>query len=113
MLRKSVQRRNKGQSLMEYTIVLGIIVAVMVAMGPLIQSGSQGMIKIVADQIGNQQAADQLFGDSGYLEESMTNTLVDMQTTQTQTLSNVYYLYDDVTQTMTNSTSDLGFSEIN
>ena len=42
----------KGQSILEYTIVLGVIVIVMSAMGPMIKRGTQSLIKVVADQVG-------------------------------------------------------------
>ena len=64
----------KGQSILEYTIVLGVIVIVMSAMGPMIKRGTQSLIKVVADQVGAQQNAEQKFDESGHLEASYAST---------------------------------------
>ncbi len=64
----------RGQSFVEYTLMIGVVVAVLLAMGTLYRRAIQGAVKLVADQIGNQNRADQPGGEQGYLVLSNTIT---------------------------------------
>jgi len=66
----------KGQTILEYVIVLGIVIIILFTMTPLIRRGTQSMIKLVADQIGDQEAAEQQFDQSGHLKASYAMTRV-------------------------------------
>jgi len=66
------QKRKKGQTFIEYTLLIAIILAVLSAATPMIRRGIQGMIKVVADQVGRQQNAEQTAGNSGYLISQFT-----------------------------------------
>ena len=46
---------------MEYTIIVGIVAVVLSYMGTGIKRGVQSLVKVTADQVGNQQNADQDF----------------------------------------------------
>ena len=59
-----------GQTFIEYSIVLGLIAVVVIAMRPMIQRPIQYFIKLTADQIGVQADSDQRFDDTGHLVES-------------------------------------------
>ncbi len=48
-----------GQTIVEYIVLIGIITLALMAMGPLFKRGVQSLVKATADQIGNQQKADQ------------------------------------------------------
>lgn len=48
-----------GQSILEYIILIGIITISLYYMGPAIKRGTQSLVKVAADQIGNQAASDQ------------------------------------------------------
>ena len=67
-----MQRR--GQSIIEYTLMIGIVSLVMFFMGTGIKRGMQSLIKVTADQVGNQQNADQDFNNirQGYMLASNT-----------------------------------------
>ena len=66
----------RGQSILEYTIIVGIVTVVLYYMGTGIKRGVQSLIKVTADQVGNQQNADQDFNDvqQGYMISSFSNT---------------------------------------
>ncbi len=56
-------RACRGQTILEYTLIAGIITAVLYYMGTGIKRGVQSMVKVAADQVGNQQEADQRLDD--------------------------------------------------
>ncbi len=69
----------KGQTVVEYIVLIGIITVALFYMGPLFKRGVQSLVKVTADQIGNQQNADQDFVNAddpgatgGYLVGSNT-----------------------------------------
>jgi hypothetical protein len=114
----------RGQSMLEYTIIIGIVTLVLYYMGTGIRRGVQSLVKVTADQVGNQQSADQDFNDiqQGYMIGS--NTMIqdskNKQVTQlgyipssgnpssvTNTVFNEYY--DTFTNTFTNG----GFQQTN
>ena len=69
---------NKGQTVIEYVVLIGIITIALFYMGPLLKRGVQSLVKATADQIGNQQRADQDFTNtagSGFLVGSNTQTV--------------------------------------
>ncbi len=59
----------KGQTILEYMILLGIVVLAIFYMGPAFKRGLQSLIKVTADQIGNQSQADQVV-KRGYNEQT-------------------------------------------
>ena len=73
-----------GQTTAEYIVLIGIIAAAVFFMGPLFKRGLQTLVKVSADQIGNQQDSDQNITvrdpyapveGGGYLVSSFTNTV--------------------------------------
>ena len=106
--------KNNAQTIIEYIIVLGVVVIVLFAMTPLIRRGTQGMIKVVADQVGTQQGADQDFNSTtGHLVNSEVITQVRMNQATEEFLNKVTYTYDDAVTTKTDSTTNLGFTPNN
>lgn len=83
----------RGQSLLEYSTVLGIVVVILMAMQPLIKRSTQSMIKVVADQIGFQRNADQPFDYSSYLENAymVTRSTLSEERREANTMANFYY----------------------
>ena len=63
--------KRSGQSILEYIILVGIVGVTLFYMGMAIKRGAQSMVKVTADQIANQQDADQSF-EGGFLVESTT-----------------------------------------
>ena len=69
-------RRYRGQSILEYTMIVALVTVVLYYMATGIKRGVQSMVKVTADQVGNQQNADQDFNDvqAGFLNGSNTQT---------------------------------------
>ncbi len=101
----------KGQTLVEYTLVVGIVLIVLFSMNTLIQRGSQRMIKLVADQIGNQEDSEQDFDSGGHLIStySSSRVMVDKNTKENEGITT--YLFNDTTHTESNSLINMGFRE--
>ena len=62
----------RGQSILEYIILIGIVGVALFYMGMALKRGAQSMVKVTADQIGSQKDADQSF-DGGFLLESTSD----------------------------------------
>ncbi|HBO98056.1 MAG TPA: hypothetical protein DE315_02890 [Candidatus Omnitrophica bacterium] len=101
----------KGQSILEYTILLGVIVLVMFAMGPMLKRGTQSLIKIVADQVGVQQNAEQKFDETGHMEASYTATRGSTDKRTQDVAGAITYSFDDVSVTTSNTLINLGYTE--
>jgi uncharacterized protein (UPF0333 family) len=102
---------NNAQSLLEYVIVVGAVVLIMFAMGPMLKRGTQSLIKIVADQIGSQRNADQSFDEGGHMESMYFTTRGSQDKETVDLLGNITYIYDDVIMTTTSTVTNLGFTE--
>jgi competence protein ComGC len=105
------KKKVSGQTLMEYTMVLGVISIILFAMAPLFQRGTQGMIKMVADQVGIQENAEQAFDEKGHLVEQYIVTRANTDKETKQLFSTINYIYNDTITTTTNSFSNIGFSK--
>lgn len=101
----------KGQSILEYTILLGVIVLVMFAMGPMLKRGTQSLIKVVADQVGVQRNAEQKFDETGHLEASYTATRGSTDKRVQDSAGAITYSFDDVSVTTSNTLVNLGYTE--
>ncbi|MCA9398113.1 MAG: hypothetical protein KC618_00060 [Candidatus Omnitrophica bacterium] len=116
-MKKTCLTTKNGQTMVEYTIVIGLIVVVLFAMSPMIKRSSQSMIKLVADQIGNQENAEVFVNledkkDSGQMLKSSYITTRSTGDKTTEELSGqTIYSYNDVTEITSNALIDLGFTE--
>ena len=99
--------------MMEYTIVIGVIVFIMMAMSPMIKRGIQSLTRVVADQIGNQEKADQDFDGSGHLDRSYTVTRSSANKQAQDRVGNIDYTYTESTFSFSNTISNLGFTQEN
>ena len=118
----------KAQTLLEYLILIGIVTVVLFAMYHAVKRGAQSVIKITADQIGNQQRADQREPNisnaaivpgpndqqptavSGYMVSSYTATRASNQKDIQELYGDVGYFYNESVLTNSNSSSNLGFN---
>ena len=107
----STLKTQKAQTILEYTVVIGLVVAILITMGPYFQRLIQGSIKLTADQIGFQENADQDFS-VGYLQASHTiaDTILN-GTIEEDGAGTTTYFYDDTIATTSNAQVDLGFVE--
>ena len=111
----------RGQSILEYTIIVGIITVVLYYMGTGIKRGVQSLVKVTADQVGNQQNSDQDFTDTqqGYMEgsNSVTNQSNNKQITELGYIpasGNAVYtssiFVNESADTLTNTITNAGFT---
>jgi len=119
-------RARRGQSIIEYTMIVGIITMVLFYMGTAIKRGMQSLVKITADQVGNQQNSDQDFNDIqlGYMvaSNSSVQEVKNKQVTEVGYIpaegnaeGNAAYLaitsYNEYSDIVTNSITNGGFSQ--
>jgi len=104
--------RRRGQTILEYTIIVGIVAVLLSYMGTSIKRGVQSLVKVTADQVGSQQNADQDFNDAqqGYMQADNTaiQESVGKQVHDQAYLTNT--AYNESTYTMTNMITNGGFS---
>ncbi len=105
------RNKQKAQSLLEYSTLLGIIVVILMAMQPLIKRSTQGMIKIVADQIGIQKNSDQPFDYSSYLQNAYVVTRATLYEGKSEYNEVTNYYYDDRSVTQSTEIMNLGISQ--
>ncbi len=117
-------RSRRGQSILEYTIIVGIVTVVLYYMGTGIKRGVQSLVKVTADQVGNQQNADQDFNDTqqGYMQgsNSMTQESKTKQAAESGYIpasGNAVYVsnitVNESTDTLTNTITNGGFTQTN
>ncbi len=113
-----------GQTIVEYTIIVGIVTVVLFYMGTGVKRGVQSLVKVTADQVGSQQNADQDFNDTrqGYMVNSTTETqeAKNRQVTETGYIpvsGNAIYVsntsVNESTDTQTNTYTNGGFTQTN
>lgn len=102
-----------GQTILEYSVLLGIVVVVMITMSPLVKRAIQSMVKLTADQIGNQVNSEQITDEeTGFLEfssakvESVSNRQIN------EVFGDITYNFQEETKTKEESLSNLG-SQVN
>lgn len=127
-------RALRGQTVLEFMIFISIVTVALFYMGPAIKRGLQSLIKVSADQIGNQELADQDVDKplgsitiprdanelnseetheaySGYLVESHTEqeSRVERKVNAFEYATNTEF--NDRTTMTSNSVTDLGFTK--
>lgn len=97
---------------MEYSLIAGLAVAILMIMAPLVRRGAQGMIKIVADQVGEQEESEQVYDDieAGYLDYSYTTTRALANKKSKQRLWVFNTIYSESTSSSSNALMSLGFT---
>lgn len=64
----------KGQSIVEYTVIIGLVVAALTTMQVYVRRGIQAGIKIAADELGPQEDAGETDPQKGTKSASEINT---------------------------------------
>ena len=110
MLRRHSHNSQEAQVFLEYTIIIGVVILIIFAMSAMIKRATQGMILVVADQIGSQENADQDFDSGAYLINSYTSVRANTNMTTDEFVGNITYIFDDVILIDTESYFNLGFT---
>jgi len=101
-----------GQSVLEYLLLVGIIVVVLFSMMQQIKRGSQSLLKVAADELGNQQNSDQTFDNKqGYLEYSNMIGTFESQKQMTDRVGVINYILEDKQSVILDEKTNLGFTE--
>ena len=101
---------NFGQSVVEYSLIIGIVIAVFIILSPMVKRATQAMVKVVADEVGIQQNAEQN-SEAGLIStEVKTNvdTLQRREEWRAGITHSVQATYTDQTTTNTTTHSNLG-----
>ena len=104
--------RKNGQSAMEYILLVGIVTTALMIMGTDLKRGIQSVVKVTADQVGNQQNADQDFShvQEGYMVGSNT----EIQEIKNDKTAEIGYVtntgFSESSSMMTNTISKGGFT---
>jgi hypothetical protein len=105
------KRQRKAQTFLEYILLIGIVVMIYTAMMVFIRRSTQGMVKLMADQVGVQRNADQDEGDSGYLAYINSESIVRHRERVVERLDEITYYPDDYTETISEQMSTNGYQE--
>jgi hypothetical protein len=72
MLRE--RKNSRGQSIAEYVLVFGVVLAAIYGMSVYMRRGIQGTIKTVADEIGGQSDAEDIDPQRGAKSQTLMDT---------------------------------------
>lgn len=109
MILKIKNFNRRGQSIVEYATILGIVTFILMAMNPMIKRAIQGTIKTVADQIGSQENAEQdQAAKTGFLINSTTKASSFGESRSYEFYGEITKIQESEVQTETNVITDLG-----
>jgi len=111
MFKRKKNVRIKAQIMVEYILIIGIVIVMLLTMLPIVTRVSQSMVKVVADQVGVQENADQAFDSSGHLVSDYSSTRFNTDKTLEDNAGVTTYRYDDITLKDSESFMNLGFIE--
>ena len=112
ILTKKNIKRLHGQSVLEYLLLVGVIVVALFAMMQAIKRSGQSLLKVAADEIGNQQNSDQSFDiELGYLDSSNSMTSSQNEKRVVDRIGLITYTLNDAQGVLTNAKTNLGFTE--
>ncbi|MEK7308300.1 MAG: hypothetical protein AAB089_04445 [Nitrospirota bacterium] len=81
-------RRSKGQSTLEYVILIGFVVSALIAMGVYMKRGVQGRLRESTDQVGEQYSAQYTYSNYDTNTEMVQHESVTGETTTTNLQTN-------------------------
>ncbi len=118
----------RGQTILEYMLLIGFVVLAIFYMGPALKRGLQSLIKVTADQIGNQADADQTVKrridpatgkvtipedglDDAFLVESHSGLKTRGSKLVNERIYETQVEEKEETKSFTNSVTDMGFTK--
>jgi hypothetical protein len=99
-----------GQTFVEYTLLVSLVMALFFTISPLMRRSTQSLVRLVADQVGNQQDSDQSGGKDGYMESSHLQTRSDQRQTLRERLGAFETEYMGSDESISNMVTNLGYS---
>ncbi len=127
--------KKDAQTMVEFVLFISVATVALYYMGPAMKRGLQALIKVTADQIGNQQDSDQDVDKplsngigntfdpneltsvavpqeySGYLVESNMTTSSTSSREKTEAAYRSESVVDEITTTIVNTVTDMGFTK--
>ena len=101
---------DKGQSVIEYILLVGLVTIALVYMGTDIKRGVQSALKVAADQMGGQVNSDQEVSyETSFLANAQTNTWQSQQKTKTERMGVLRTQATEVVQAGTESSTNGAF----
>lgn len=102
----------RAQTFLEYVLLISVVTAIMIAMSTMLRRSVQGMVKVVADQVGIQNQADQEDGKRGYLKKMEVKAKRDKVVRTRDRLGNISYIYEtDYSEAQVFVLTNAGFTE--
>lgn len=101
---------NQAQTILEYVLLIGIATLALVFMGTDMRRGIQSVVKVTADQLGNQVNSDQDFSQrsgQGVLSRSTSNVAQSQRKSTRQAGGVITYDQEETTQTFTNTLTNI------
>lgn len=95
--------RNKGQSTLEYGVVIAVAAAALLAMSVYMKRGVQGKLRTATDDMGGQFVPKQTSADHTVHSESKRSEVVISDGTSTSTLTNDEIQFRHGEETVTTS----------
>ncbi len=108
MIKRQKYHKKAAQIMVEYVLVLGLVIVMLITMLPVLNRMSQSMIKVVADQVGNQANGDQEFGESGRLVHQYDTTRTNTNKFLEHQADVITHRYDDTISRESESLMNLG-----
>ncbi len=121
MIRKKNTKSLHGQSVLEYVLLVGLITVVLFAMMQGVKRGTQSLVKVAADEISNQEQSDQFVryngqdiinNRTGYMDSSNSLTTIESEKQIVQRYGIINYIPDEYQQTLSNTLTNMGFTEV-
>ena|SRR3990167_1965266 len=115
-LERKIKMNARGQSMLDYALLFGIVAIILFSMAPYMRRSIQGMVRTVSDQIGTQQGAEQSAnrdrGD-GFLISSSVAAQTKSDKGTDEYLESWNYSGLDQVSTQIETITNLGFIERN
>ncbi len=101
-------KQQSAQTVLEYVLMISVVTAIIMAMSTMVRRSAQSMVKVVADQVGFQQNAEQDDPDSGYLVRMTTEARQDQQKRVIERPDNIDYFFNETSTAEVESRTNLG-----
>ena len=108
---KNKRLKKKAQTVLEYTFLLGVIFAIGVVMSTMVKRTAQAMVKMMSDQVGVQEDAEQIGGKRGIMINSTMQTQLSASKTKEEDMGEITYSIMRGQVARSETYGNLGFSE--
>lgn len=103
--------KNKGQSLIEYIIIVGVVMTAVYYMAPALKRGTQSVIKATADQLAPQLNSEQDFDVStAHLDNQMASSKVSSNKMVYGSAAGIRTVVKEASESVTNTITNGGIN---